>query len=60
MALWLAAIVGPLSYGAITWITGNEHRMAILFTGLFFVLSLLALAPVSMKRGAEVAARLSK
>lgn len=60
MALWLAAIVGPLSYGAITWITGNEHRMAILFTGLFFVLSLLALAPVNMKRGAEVAARLSK
>lgn len=60
MALWLAAIVGPLSYGAITWITGNDHRMAILFTGLFFVLSLLALAPVSMKRGAEVAARLSK
>lgn len=51
--------MGPLSYGAITWVTGNDHRTAILFTGLFFVLSLLALGPVSMKRGAEAAGRFS-
>ena len=57
MALWLAAIVGPLSYGAITWVSGNDHRSAILFTGLFFVFSILALIPVNMKRGADVARR---
>lgn len=59
MALWFAAIVGPLSYGAITWITGNDHRTAILFTGLFFVASILALMPVNMKRGAEAAEKAS-
>lgn len=59
MALWLAAIVGPLSYGAITWMTGNDHRAAILFTGLFFIASILALLPVNMRRGAE-AAKLSE
>lgn len=59
MALWLAAIVGPLSYGAITWVTGNDHRTAILFTGLFFVASILALMPVNMKRGAEAAEKAS-
>lgn len=54
MALWLAAIVGPLSYGAITWMTGNDHRSAILVTGLFFLFSIVALLPINMKRGAEV------
>ncbi len=54
MALWLAAIVGPLSYGAITWATGNDHRSAILVTGFFFLLSIVALLPINMKRGAEI------
>ena len=57
MALWLAAIVGPLCYGAITWMSGNDHRLAICFTGLFFLLALLALVPVNMRRGAETARR---
>ena len=55
MALWAAAIVGPLCYGAITWASGNDHRTAIWFTGLFFVLAMLALIPVNMTRGAETA-----
>jgi UMF1 family MFS transporter len=56
MALWLSSIVGPLSYGAITWASGNNQRLAIMVTGLFFVAALLALAPISLKRGAAAKA----
>jgi UMF1 family MFS transporter len=55
-ALWtfavqLAAVVGPLTYGLVTWFTGGNHRLAILVTGLFFVAGLVLLARVDLKRG---------
>ena len=55
MALWLAAIVGPLAYGSVTWITNNDHRLAICVTGLFFGAAVLALIPVNLERGRRVA-----
>ena len=30
VAIRLAAILGPLTYGAVTWITRGNHRLAIL------------------------------
>lgn len=50
-ALWtfavqLAAVVGPLTYGLVTWVTHGNHRLAILLTGLFFVGGLALLARV--------------
>jgi UMF1 family MFS transporter len=54
-AIRLAAILGPVTYGAVTWITGGNHRLAILLTGAFFVVALVILAFVDEKRGrAEV------
>jgi UMF1 family MFS transporter len=47
----LAAILGPLTYGAVTWMTGGNHRLAILLTGVFFVVSLAILAFVDERRG---------
>jgi len=47
----LAAIIGPLSYGLITWLSGGNHRLAILGTGLFFVLGWLILRGIDMDRG---------
>ena len=47
----LAAILGPLTYGAVTWITGGNHRLAILLTGAFFVAALVVLRFVDEKRG---------
>ena len=47
----LAAILGPLTYGAVTWITGGNHRLAILLTGIFFVAALVVLAFVDERRG---------
>jgi len=51
VATRLAAILGPLTYGAVTWLTGGNHRLAILLTGAFFVISLVILAFVSESRG---------
>ena len=47
----LAAILGPLTYGAVTWMTGGNHRLAILLTGVFFVVSLVILLFVDERRG---------
>ena len=47
----LSVIVGPLTYGAVTWATAGNHRLAILTTGAFFVLGLLLLARVDIARG---------
>jgi UMF1 family MFS transporter len=51
VATRLAAILGPLTYGAVTWITGGNHRLAILLTGVFFFISLGILAFVNERRG---------
>jgi UMF1 family MFS transporter len=37
LATRIAAIIGPLTYGLVTWMTNNNHRLAILSTGMFFV-----------------------
>lgn len=47
----LASILGPLSYGAITWATGGNQRLAIASTALLFLAGLLLLLPVDMARG---------
>jgi MFS transporter, UMF1 family len=51
----VASIVGPLSYGAITWMTGGNQRLAIGFTAVLFVLGLALLMPVNMQRGRAAA-----
>jgi UMF1 family MFS transporter len=51
----LAAIIGPLSYGLITYFTAGNHRLAILSTVLFFVVGLLMLATVNEPRGRAAA-----
>jgi MFS transporter, UMF1 family len=50
-AVRLAAIIGPITYGLVTWLTDNNHRLAILVTGSFFVIGLALLRRVDMKRG---------
>lgn len=54
-AIRLASIVGPLSYGLITWVTGGNHRLAIGSTALMFVLGLWLLRPVDVARGHQAA-----
>ncbi|MEY4561372.1 MAG: hypothetical protein RLZZ618_649 [Pseudomonadota bacterium] len=47
----LSAIVGPLTYGLVTLITSNNHRLAMAITSVFFIAGLLLLWPVNTKRG---------
>ena len=61
-ALWgfavrLAAILGPLTYGLVTLLAGGNHRLAIVSTGLFFVVGLLLLRPLNLARGQAAALR---
>ncbi len=55
LAVKLASMLGPLTYGAVTWLTGGDHRLAILITGLYFVLGLLLLSGVDARRGRKAA-----
>ncbi len=52
LATRLAAIVGPLTYGLVTWASGGNHRLAIVSTAVFFVAALLLLRQVNIERGA--------
>ncbi len=54
-AVKLASILGPITYGAVTWISGSDHRLAMLITGVFFVAGLAVLARVDVARGRVVA-----
>ena len=54
-AVKLSSILGPLTYGATTWISGGNHRLAMLITGSFFVIGLALLAGVNVRRGREAA-----
>jgi UMF1 family MFS transporter len=51
----LASIIGPLSYGAITWVTGGNQRIAIMSTSVLFIAGLLLLIPVNVSRGRAAA-----
>jgi MFS transporter, UMF1 family len=54
-AVRLAAILGPMTYGLVTLLTAGNHRIAILSTGLFFVIGLIVLAKVNVARGVAAA-----
>jgi UMF1 family MFS transporter len=50
-AIRLASIIGPLTYGAITWATGGNQRMAIVSTAVMFAIGLALLTKVDVPRG---------
>jgi len=54
-ATQLAAIIGPITYGAVVFATDNNHRLGIVLTGLFFVAGLLVLASINIERGRRAA-----
>jgi MFS transporter, UMF1 family len=47
----LASIIGPIAYGVVTTLTEGNHRLAILTTGIFFVIGLIVLRRVNVERG---------
>jgi len=54
-AVKAASIFGPITYGAVTWATGGNHRLGILFVGAYFVAGLALLAGIDVERGRRAA-----
>lgn len=50
-AIRLASILGPLTYGLITWLSDGNQRLAIGATSILFALGLVLLRPVNVERG---------
>lgn len=55
LSVQAAAIVGPLTYGAVVYLTGNNHRLGMMITGGFFVIGLLLIASIDIERGRRAA-----
>jgi UMF1 family MFS transporter len=51
----LAAVIGPLVYGLVTFFTHGNHRQALLSTCVFFIAGLLLLTTVNERRGRAAA-----
>ena len=55
LAVQLAAIIGPLTYGAVLYLTDNNYRLGMMITGGFFVVGLLIIASINIERGRRAA-----
>jgi UMF1 family MFS transporter len=55
LAVKLASIIGPLTYGVTSWITQGDHRQSLLITGCYFVVGLWVLRGVQAARGHRAA-----
>ena len=55
LAVKFSSILGPITYGAVTWLSGGNHRLAMLITGSYFVAGLFILVGVNVKRGRQAA-----
>ena len=55
MAVRLASIVGPLTYGLVSSLSQGDHRLAMLIAGSYFVAGLLLLMAVDAERGKRAA-----
>lgn len=51
LAVKLSSILGPLTYGLVSWLSGGDHRLAILITGSYFLVGLVLLAGIDPRRG---------
>ena len=57
LAVKLSAILGPLTYGLVSWLSQGDHRLAILITGSYFLVGLAILVGVDVRRGRRAALR---
>ncbi len=55
LAVKFSSILGPLTYGVVTWLSGGDHRLAILITGAYFVIGIFIIEGVDTVRGRAAA-----
>jgi MFS transporter, UMF1 family len=51
----LSSIFGPLTYGFVSWISRGDHRLAMLITGIYFIIGLIILIGIDVERGRRAA-----
>lgn len=56
LSVKLSSILGPITYGVVSWVSGGDHRMAMLATGVFFIAGLAVLMGIDPERGRKAAA----
>jgi UMF1 family MFS transporter len=57
LAVKLSSILGPVTYGLASWLSGGDHRRAMLITGVYFLIGLAILVTVNVRRGRGAALR---
>ena len=55
LAVKLSSILGPVTYGLVSWISGGDHRLAMLISGSYFIIGLMILMSVNTLRGRKAA-----
>jgi len=55
LSVQVAAIMGPLTYLAVLYLTDNNYRLGMMITGGFFVVGLLLIASINIERGRRAA-----
>lgn len=55
LAVKLSAVLGPVTYGIVTWLSNGDHRLAILLTGVYFVIGLAIVVRLDVRRGRTAA-----
>ena len=55
LAVKLSSIIGPITYGLVSWTSQGDHRLAMLITGSYFIIGLLILMGVNVQRGRQAA-----
>ncbi|HEY6043356.1 MAG TPA: MFS transporter [Nitrosospira sp.] len=55
LAVKLSSILGPVTYGLVSWISGGDHRLAMLISGGYFIIGLMILMGVNTLRGRKAA-----
>jgi UMF1 family MFS transporter len=60
LSVKFSAILGPVTYGLVTWLSGGDHRLAILLTGAYFIAGIGILIRIDVSRGRAVALKVKE
>jgi MFS transporter, UMF1 family len=55
LAVKVSSILGPITYGVVSWASQGDHRLAMLVTGGYFIVGIAILAGLDVARGRRAA-----
>jgi UMF1 family MFS transporter len=60
LSVKFSAVLGPVTYGVTTWLSAGDHRLAILLTGVYFIVGIAIVTRVDVQRGRAQALQAEK